>query len=120
MMGCLAAMMPDRDAAMAWLARVRDSKPRYIRDQVQALTQTVSALEPEVAARTLEYCMANGIDGAADFRAIAARLAAQSQPRQGEARVIRMNPLGGGRIPGADIQPDRSDITDYDALLGGG
>ncbi len=120
MMECLAAMMPDRDAAMEWLKRVRDSKPRYIRDQVQALTRTVSALEPEVAARTLEYCMANGIDGAADFRAIAARLAAQSQPRQGEARVIRMNPLGGGRIPGADIQPDRSDISDYDALLGGG
>ena len=118
MMECLAAMMPDRDAAMAWLMRVRDSKPRYIRDQVQALTDTVSRLEPDVAARTLEYCMANGIDGAADFRAVAARLSLRGQRQSGEATVIRMNPLGGGRIPGADIQPDRSDIADYDALLG--
>jgi len=98
--------------------RVRDSKPRYIRDQVQALTDTVSRLEPDVAARTLEYCMANGIDGAADFRAVAARLSLRGQRQSGEATVIRMNPLGGGRIPGADIQPDRSDIADYDALLG--
>ena len=118
MMESLAAMMPDRDAAMAWLMRVRDSKPRYIRDQVQALTDTVSRLEPDVAARTLEYCMANGIDGAADFRAVAARLSLRGKQQSGEAMVIRMNPLGGRRIPGADIQPDRSDIADYDALLG--
>src|SRR5690606_5314191 len=66
-MECLSDMMPDRDVAMAWLERVRDSKSSYSREQVQTLTQTESALEPVVAARTLEYCMANGIDGVAEL-----------------------------------------------------
>src|SRR5690606_40778098 len=73
MMEKLAAMMPDREAAMQWLELIKQSKPRYIRDQLQALTETVGGLEPQVAARALEYCRAHGIIGAADCRAVAAR-----------------------------------------------
>jgi len=117
MMGNLAAMMPDREAAMEWLKLIKQSKPRYIRDQLQALTETINAMEPQVAAQTLEYCVAHGILGAADFRAVASKLMAGTRPQQTETKVVRLNPLGGG-VPGADIQPDRSSITDYDALLG--
>ena len=115
MMESFAAMMPDHDAALAWIKIVKDSKPRYIRDQVQSLVETVSSLEPRITAATLEYCVAHGINGAGDFRAVAAKL--QGQSKKQETKVIRMNPLGGDRIAGADIQPDRSNITDYDDLL---
>ncbi|GGC50449.1 transposase for insertion sequence element IS21-like protein [Parapedobacter defluvii] len=117
MMEKLAAMMPDREAAMQWLELIKQSKPRYIRDQLQALTETVGGLEPQVAARALEYCMAHGILGAADFRAVASKLIAGTRPQQTETKVVRLNPLGGG-VPGAGIQPDRSSISDYETLLG--
>lgn len=117
MMEALAGLMQDSDAAMVWLERIRKNKPRYIRDQIQAITQTVCGLEPQVAAQTLEYCMANGIDGATDFRAVAAKFTVANNPQQREAKIIRMNPLGGEKIHGADIQPSRSNIADYERLI---
>lgn len=117
MMENLAAMMPDREATMQWLELIKQNKPRYVRDQLQALTETIGGLEPQVAARALEYCMAHGILGAADFRAVASKLKADTGTQQTEAKVVRLNPLG-GEVTGAGIKPDRSSISDYESLLG--
>jgi len=106
-------LFKDEEKGKEWLDMIRSDKPRYIRDQLIMVRETLTSTNPELIDRTLLYCLSNQIYSAADFKSI---LASQ-KPGKKEAKVIQLNPLSGAIPQGADIQPNTSSINDYESLF---
>ena len=115
MMDEFCAMMEDPQKAMDWVGQIRDHKPRYIRDQIQSLRVTVTGADPEIASRALDYCIRHQIVSATDFKAVVDTF--RHEPVIQLARVIQLNPLSGDTYQRASIDPDKSDLSDYDLLF---
>jgi len=100
------------------IAAIRRDKPRYIRDQLQALLQVIESTATEgVIAQTLQYCCAHGINSASDFKSIAFFYVSQQEQPCSESNHsfhFGLNPLN-HQLPNlALIEPATSSINDYD------
>src|SRR5690606_20815197 len=82
MIGQLASQMPDPQKARDWFDLIKKEKPRYIRDQLLIIRETVQAIDSELTARVLQYCLDNRITSAMDFKAIAAHCMHQQEDRE--------------------------------------
>jgi hypothetical protein len=108
-------LLANPDQGKQLVAAVRLDKPRYIRDQLLILLDTVGAYPVPVVAQALLYCCEHAITSAADFKAVAAHYHRQSMetPQDQLMTALRLNPLS-RRLPDeALIQPATSSITDY-------
>lgn len=109
------ATLASPDQGKQLVAAIRSDKPRYIRDQLLILLDTVDVYSAPVIARTLHYCCEHAIASAGDFKAVAAHYHRQSTetPQDQLVATLRLNPLS-RRLPDeALIQPATSSITDY-------
>ena len=109
----VSSLFPDAEKGKEWLKMIRDDKPRYIRDQLMMIREVLASTAPDVAGKTLEYCLSNKIYSATDFKSI---LSSQ-EPRKTEAKVVKLNPLNGNIPEGAQLQPNTSSIKDYESLF---
>lgn len=118
MIGQLASQMPDPQKARDWFELIKKEKPRYIRDQLLIITKTVQAIDSELTARVLQYCLDNRITSAMDFKAIAAHCMHQQEDRETtKGKIVPLNPLS-GKFPGAAYRkPDKSSIDDYQSII---
>lgn len=109
------ASVPNPDMGHRLVMAIRSDKPRYIRDQLLILLDTVGSYEAPVVAQTLQYCCEHSITSAGDFKSVAAYYHRQTSEATGEQLVaaLRLNPLS-HRLPDeALIQPATSSILDY-------
>jgi hypothetical protein len=111
----LCCLLPDAEKGREWLNMIRADKPRYIRDQTILIRDTISGTEPDLIEKALDYCLANNICSGGDFKAILAFLAPQAENLK--EKVIRLNPLSGALSENALLQPEKSKIEDYQAIL---
>jgi hypothetical protein len=111
-------LMENKLQALDWIERIRNHKPRYIRDQIQSLKVTVTGLDPYIASRALDYACENAILSATDFKAIVETMnrKQQNEVLQGP-KIIQLNPLSGTSKRIADTDPQRSDLGSYDAFF---
>jgi len=116
MMEEFSELMQDKPGALEWVSQIRDHKPRYIRDQIQLLKATVTGLDAGIASATLDYCIIHQIISAVDFKALAEKLK-QEMPVAPQAIVVQLNPLSGDVHQKAAIDPQKSDLNDYEALF---
>lgn len=118
MMGEFSELMPNKLQALDWVDRIRNHKPRYIRDQIQSLKTTVTGLDAHIASRALDYACANDILSAGDFSAIVEALKREEQHEmQLSPKIAQLNPLNGQRRRIAETDPERSDLGSYDNLF---
>jgi hypothetical protein len=118
MMDEFSELMPDALKALHWVDRIRNHKPRYIRDQIQSLKTTVTGLDAHIASRALDYACANDILNASDFSAIVEALKREEQNAMEAApKIVQLNPLSGQSRRLADTDPQRSDLGSYDNLF---
>lgn len=111
-------LMPDALKALHWVDRIKNHKPRYIRDQIQSLKATVTGLDVHIASRALDYACANDILNASDFSAIVEALKREEQNAMEAApKIVQLNPLSGQSRRLADTDPQRSDLGSYDNLF---
>jgi hypothetical protein len=109
------ASLSDQDKGRLLVTAIRSDKPRYIRDQLLILLDTVGVYPPTVITQTLQYCCQHAIAGAGDFKAVAAHYHSQTLEVVEEQLMtgLRLNPLN-RRLPDeALIQPATSSILDY-------
>lgn len=106
-------LFKDEEKGQEWLERIRCDKPRYIRDQLIMIRETLTSKDPDLIDKTLGYCLSNQIYSATDFKSI---LVSQ-EPRKTEAKIVPLNPLSGSIPEGANLQPDTSSINDYESLF---
>lgn len=109
------SMFGNTASATRFIAAIRQDKPRYIRDQLLLLIQTVQGSQPVIAEQALEYCLNIHAKGAADFKSVVAHLTTHAEDKK--APVVYLNPLNHKTPTEALIQPATSSINDYDIFL---
>lgn len=107
-------LFPEPSHAAKWLNEIKKEKPRYIRDQLLLVKETIKDITPELTAKVLQYCRENKITSAADFKAIADHYNRKQVP---DGNVVPLNPLNGKLSEEAFIEPEKSSINDYQNLL---
>jgi len=63
----VAARFPDPDQARAFLAVIREQKPRYIRDQLQWIDRHAQDADPDALSQALSYCLKHRLYRATDL-----------------------------------------------------
>ena len=107
------ALFSDAGKAQEWLDMIRVDKPRYIRDQLIMIRESVTGINPEQVGKALDYCVSNNITSASDFKSI---LKSQETDKT-NTKIIRLNPLSGNIPAASQVKPDASSIKDYESIL---
>lgn len=108
----------DSEKARGWLEKIRSDKKRYIRDNVQMLSELITELPAEIVAESLDFVVSNNLLNATDFKSYAnSLLAIRSSPDQDDPKIIRLNPLSGKENPLAEIEPQQSELESYNRLF---
>ena len=103
--------------AKEFLNAIRQAKPRYIRDQVLLIKQTIASAQKSIVQRALDYCCDNRVVSASDFKAVVEQFTKNEFSfHQPSSKIVYMNPLN--KVPaGALNEPATSSIEDYETLL---
>ena len=116
MMEQICALMENPIEGKQWMATIRIAKPRYTRDQLMIIKQVIDATDRAIVNKALDYCMENKIASGVDFKAIVMQFK-QAQSEKENIKIIQLNPLGGIRPDSAMVQPDKSQIEDYETIF---
>jgi hypothetical protein len=111
---CLCLDTPEKGREFFGL--IRQSKPRYIRDQL-LFRSVAEKAERVVITAALEYCCQNQLNSAGDFQAVVEKYTQTRQTEQAMGKVLQMNPLSGSLPAEALMQPALSAIRDYEIIL---
>ena len=96
---------------------IRNAKPRYIRDQLLIIKQTIEGVEKSLVKKALDYCLDNKITSASDFKAILSKNKKSEPKEEVDRKIIRLNPLGDKHTNGVMSSPDKSQIEDYQIIF---
>ena len=109
-------LFDDPAKAGLYLEAIHGEKPRYIRDQVTLIRQTIEKHDQQTVNEVLAYCCHNNIYSAVDFKAVAEQKT-RNKAHQSEPVIARVNPLTGSLSTNATIKPATSKIIDYQILM---
>lgn len=110
----LCILLENPQAGKDWLATIRSAKPRYVRDQLLLVREVLETTDTKLIDKTIRYCLDNHITSAVDFKAILM----QQQPRPDtQKKIIPLNPLSEARPGPTLMEPEKSSIQDYEALI---
>lgn len=108
----ICTLIPNQEQMMFFIANIRTAKPRYVRDQLLLILQTITTY-PATVATALEHCCKQKLSSAADLKSIAQHLDEQNSKLLHKSMKVFALPQTG--MPSAAyIQPQTSSITDYD------
>ena len=111
-------LFEDPVKAKQWILAIKLHKKRYIRDQLQMVERTVKDNSAAHISRALDYVHANNILSATDFKAYLEYIRSEKkQEPELDTKIIRLNPLDGNSSTQLDIEPQKSDLDDYEALF---
>jgi hypothetical protein len=113
----LCSLLDNPGQGQQFIQAIRQTKPRYVRDQILILRQVIEKTEPVVVTQALDYCCQHHITSAADFKAIVEQYLQDKQAEQAPAKLLQMNPLSGPVPASALIQPATSCIEDYQFIF---
>jgi hypothetical protein len=116
LIGQVSEMFDDPQIARQYLEAIHDEKPRYVRDQIILIRQTIEKHEQQTVNEALAFCCSNSIYSAVDFKTVV------EQKTRNKAIVIepviaQINPLSGSLSTNVTIKPETSKIIDYQILM---
>jgi len=110
----VAKLFTHQEFALSWMELIRKEKPRYIRDQLNMIQKAIEGVDAQKVELTLKYCIEKAICSATDFKAI---LELQHTESKAEGKVRILNPLSGKMPENALIQPEKSNIGEYEEIV---
>ncbi len=114
----ISLMFDNPDLSLQYMAEIRKEKPRYIRDQLILLRQTLGDFNKQMINKALEYCVEMKVYSANDFKSVTESLSKeQSQIEANKLKPTLTNPLSGIITDIATCQPMKSSIYDYEHLM---
>ena len=114
----ISLMFDNPDLSLQYMAEIRKEKPRYIRDQLILLRQTLGNFNKQMINKALEYCVEMKVYSANDFKSVTESLSKeQSQIEANKLKPTSTNPLSGIITDIATCQPMKSSIYDYEHLM---
>jgi hypothetical protein len=109
-------MFDDPQSARQYLEVIHSEKPRYIRDQIILIRQTIEKYDKQTVNEALTYCCQNGIYSAVDFKAVV-KQNTRIKIKPKEPVIIGKNPLTGSTSVNVNVVPSKSKILDYEKLM---
>jgi len=109
-----ARLFAQEEMALSWMEMLRKEKPRYIRDQLKMIEKAIEGVDPQKVELTLKYCLEKAICSASDFKAI---LDLPDTGSKVASNIRVMNPLSGKMPEGALVQPEKSNIEEYEKIV---
>ena len=102
--------------AVSFFELIRIEKPRYIRDQLQAISECFGTFRTEILNMSLAFCIDKKIYNATDFKAIATKIERETTNNPPDESVqIKTLP---DRLANLDkLTPNASDIIDYESFM---
>jgi transposase len=113
----LSCMFSCAEQAIGFMESIRLEKPRYVRDQLILLKQTIENADKQTIDQTLQYCLQMKVYSANDFKSVAAGLLQKRTWEKSTTLISRINPLNGQSPDVAFCQPMQSAIADYELLM---
>lgn len=112
----IATCFLNTENAEKYLHRIWQEKPRYVRDQFQLIKNVVGSISKQACDKALDFCLANSVFNASDFKAVAAKYAGENT--DGEISKDTMEIKTINRQANHDIQtPAVSSIIDYESIM---
>ncbi|MBG9794821.1 transposase, partial [Paenibacillus dendritiformis] len=117
----VAEQFTDTGKARRYLEEIRKLKPRYIRDQLQAIEKSISKANAKTVDQALAYCLKHSLYCAADFADAASHFTEQAQrqsvekPTQSDIKLLV-------QVDAAKLKakPQIREFKTYERILGGG
>jgi transposase len=113
----IAGMFSNPELATNYMEGIHTEKPRYIRDQLMLLKQTIEITDTQILDLTLQYCLQMKVFSANDFKSVAAGLLQKRSWDKSTPLITPINPLNGHSPTAANYQPVQSSIVDYELLM---
>ena len=113
----ISCMFSSPEQAISYMESIRLEKPRYVRDQLILLKQTIENADTQTIDNTLQYCLQMKVYSANDFKSVAAGLLQKRSWEKSTTLTSRINPLNGQSPSAAFCQPLQSAIADYELLM---
>jgi len=117
MISDISCMFSNPELAMSYLKGIHTEKPRYVRDQLIIIKQTIEITDKQIIDLTLHYCLQMKVFSANDFKSVAAGLSQKKSLEKSTPTITPVNPLNGQSTTVAQSQPMKSSIVDYDLLM---
>jgi len=110
-------MFSNPELAKSYIEGIRAEKPRYVRDQLILIKQTIEDTDAQTIDHTLQYCLQMKVFSANDFKSVAAGLSQKKSWEKSTTINVKINPLNGQSTSVANCQPMQSSIVDYEKLM---
>ncbi len=111
----IAGMFENQPQANLFLEKVRDQKPRYVRDQLLSIRESASAHDRLTLTEALQECTSRELFDAIAFREVLRRIRSGSEVPQKQEAVIKL--LDPDSLKKAETRPASSDITLYEQIF---
>ena len=113
----ISCMFSNPELATSYMECIRAEKPRYVRDQLILLKQTIEITDTQTLDHTLQYCLQMKVFSANDFKSVAMGLLQKRSWEKSTTITTQINPLNGQSPSAAYCQPKQSSIVDYELLM---
>lgn len=110
----VAELFTDKQAALDYFAKIKQVKPRYIRDQVRLIKKAISKSNATYADQALSFCQTHNIVSANDFKAVLDRFSQQASTDQAELEDLLLESIDRSHY---SASPDKSNISDYESII---
>jgi transposase len=111
----IASDFNDPDMAADYLNQVRDSNPRYIRDQLSLIKKQNQTYGMTIMEQTLSFCIQNKIYKATDMGSVAKKIHTETNiPAPERPDSMQVKSLSKATFK---ITPEKSSISDYKNLM---
>lgn len=107
-------LFSNQQAAQSYFDQLRKTKPRYIRDQLLLIRKVASKSKTCQIDQALEFCLANSIYKASDFKAVVDKICLEQKMPQPQIEDLVIHSIDPGHL---SVQPQTSSITDYESIV---
>ncbi|MBE3113166.1 MAG: IS21 family transposase [Actinobacteria bacterium] len=113
----ISCLFSNPELATSYMEDIRAEKPRYVRDQLILLKQTIESTDTQTIDHTLQYCLRMKVFSANDFKSVATGFLQKKSLENATPFTAPINPLNGQSPSAAYCQPMQSAIADYELLM---
>ena len=110
----IAALFNEPEQAKAYFQKIREDKPRYIRDQLHTIKKLNGDFDMEIANQALMFCVENKIYRATDMVSVAKSIEVRLSQDDTIKQPIVIKTIN---QTAQKIIPEKSNISDYQSLM---
>lgn len=116
LMEAISKLFTQTDVVKQFLEQIRNSKPRYIRDQLNVIQKVTTQFGADIILNAIIFCTEKNIYDAMDLKAIAEKNAQKQNKGNTEPAPVKLL-ANKDILQKAATQPFASNISDYEKLM---